>query len=1514
MYNKLIHLLLLSYVDLIEQSNSFGRTDEAINAENLFCTFLNKLFGWKLINANAFNKNQDSYDLIDTKKKLAIQITSNKKFTTKLNNTITSFKRNPENRKIKKLIIFFIAKKCPSKILKSGIEENFTYEIYDIQKLYGKILYDSRITTDKLKYLIQILQEATLPVLENPAFPVMNKVDIHEILPIQSILINKNGIYIERKTLVEDIFSFIQIANGILVGGPGVGKSFTIEQLQKLCKIKKVPCFIVRINELLYATDDELNKEFKTNGYWINAFKKIPIKDGFKGILIFDAFDTAKDEKLKSAVLKQIKDAIFELKAKWNILVSARTFDVAKSSRLLELFPQINQIKPLSCRYIEIPELSEYEFDLAIKKNRKIYSIVQQSTKELRALLRIPYFFKLLEKIVIIGNNNKTEILINIETEEQLLEAYWNLRVDDDTNKDVFLRTLTNKLILKENLSCPKGGIITDLNSAVYDDLFSLNIISENSTTKQNISFSHNILLEFAVSKYLIPEEPRVLLEYISNNPKVPFLFRQSFIYFYSKLWEDENAIFWEHYFLIRTINTPLCRLYHQTILNYILAGYYKTIKDLTPVFQLNNIHERSNTIRKILEGIRFICKDKLRDKDFLLLLEVSNYINEFFLWELGFLISKSIKAILEPPNKKNLATISNASFKYLDFVLKEREISPNKALIEMNGGQWGIENIIDIFSTNKSGYSKLIKRILGILKEEDFPIRFFSVLIKDLPSIFNQDKQLAILIYKTLYYHNENSNKETYLGSGVIMALRSNRRQDFEGIHYRLEQIYKELLPLSPEEMIPMGIEIVNKLNDRKYYGTTKTPFHLLINGIHATLISDYSSYSSDHDKEYGPKSHAENIFKFLENEFSSKKTIKNSHLIKLVIQNAEVSLLWRKLINLFIKYPSSFKKEALGLLSNTSIFICDETIYEAGELIKILWSSISITQKKNIERTILLIKTSGIKNYEGDFLDRRIGRLLSCIPFKELNFNESREVIKTNGAQDNKSLANHRAVVRSYDPTTEEKMAQLGVNSTNKFEANLYKSIEKFELFNSKYDNNSGVKPSKEELMLLLEIAKNLYDISKSHIFSNARLKSSCDYEICRYVKLLVRHGKLIKSLREFIQALGFYYVKSIEYQSIKYEKGQINNRFGGVINARLNAVDILLELLYSDKSGIIAPEILQLMGDNTQIIRFTTLNSLNYYWHHQRAEFWNKIEERCEFEKDGMCLVQILSNICYDDIIKDNKDGVENIASVIIKKLNDVDDEVPQELWSIYIILLLKLVINHNSDVAINIIYSNLNIKSFVRLLIFEILTVIDPHDGKNDYIKSPAKYENLILVLQKILDFRFNSLRVNGIKSDLAQDNFEIIDTCIQHLYFTIQQGKKENKGKNILFDTKIIFFNKIKPILNFVVDQSEMIESGFMVAHTGYCFMQLLNIVFSLDPEYVLTMSSSIVKCAAANSFTYDQSTLGEVIKLTEKILADHKELLSKEEHFNSLIAMLDSFANSGWQEALELTWRLKEFF
>ena len=701
------------YADVVAHSNSLGLSNETKDAEDFFCEFLNKAFGWNLVNANDEKKNQDSFDLDDKEEGIAIQVTSNKSHSVKLKNTVTTFKKhNGKDKKIKKLIILFISRKCSEAVLKEVKEDGFSYESWDIPKLLTKIKQKNKLS-DQLATLHNMVQRVI-----TPAAAFINTKDSTNaaIPPNQAIVTKTEGIIIDRANLVEKLFAFSQKDNGLITGGPGMGKSSVIEGLQHYCKEKNIQCFIIRINELQEGSDAEIQKELNTNRLWLSELKKMANskKATQKGLLIFDAFDTAKDEAVKSKILVHVKDAIKELSPEWNILVSARTYDAEKSQRLKAVFPETDIKKTIECRHFVIPEFSDKELSEALKKHPVMHEVVNNGTVGLKALVKIPYFFKLLEKVIGTTDRNIATGLSNIETEEQLLEIFWRQHVTDDILKDIFLRNLTEQLIDKAHLSCPKASILNESNKEVFHQLRSAGIITETSVSRQNISFNHNILLEFAVAKYLVPDESDLLIEYIGKHEKIPFLFRQSFIYFYSRLWKEDKQLFWRHYFELKKIDTPLYRLFHQSILNYIVAGFYREAAELQPVFEMRDENEKGTTIGKFLRTVRFMRKEKLEDRDILLLAYVTQYANVFCLWEVGFLIAAAITKLEKNGSKKFQTIISKTATCYLNRVLDERKNGSKKLQAERSGGRWAVDNIARVLQWHKPA-GRQLKKMLEI-------------------------------------------------------------------------------------------------------------------------------------------------------------------------------------------------------------------------------------------------------------------------------------------------------------------------------------------------------------------------------------------------------------------------------------------------------------------------------------------------------------------------------------------------------------------------------------------------------------------------------------------------------------------------------------------------------------------------------------------------------------------------------------------------------------------------------
>jgi len=159
--------------------------------------------------------------------------------------------------------------------------------------------------------------------------------------------------------------------------------------------------------------------------------------------------------------------------------------------------------------------------------------------------------------------------------------------------------------------------------------------------------------------------------------------------------------------------------------------------------------------------------------------------------------------------------------------------------------------------------------------------------------------------------------------------------------------------------------------------------------------------------------------------------------------------------------------------------------------------------------------------------------------------------------------------------------------------------------------------------------------------------------------------------------------------------------------------------------------------------------------------------------------------------------------------------------------------------------------------------------------------------------EILANRFTSLHSLGLSGDTAHQDLEIIDYVINNIYLSVNYEKGNKNIQALSLTERNILFSKFLPILEYAVMESNKLEGGFMVARTGYHFMKILNILVDFEPERALSLSVSVVVSAAKNGFTYDHSTLREVITLTERFIVDYKEMLSDKKNFGNLLIILD---------------------
>ncbi|QBO58404.1 SMEK domain-containing protein [Chryseobacterium salivictor] len=162
MDNRHLYLTLigkrLAYLKTeVELFNSLNLTDINVYAENFYRDFFNRL-GYEFDNTNFIENNFAHIDLIDTKNKLAIQVTSQNN-NKKIEEAIDGFFKDPTHKDYK-LKILLIAKDAKDYRTKFGNNFNHKEDVLDIKKILARINNITALV--KLKGIADFLNEQIL--------------------------------------------------------------------------------------------------------------------------------------------------------------------------------------------------------------------------------------------------------------------------------------------------------------------------------------------------------------------------------------------------------------------------------------------------------------------------------------------------------------------------------------------------------------------------------------------------------------------------------------------------------------------------------------------------------------------------------------------------------------------------------------------------------------------------------------------------------------------------------------------------------------------------------------------------------------------------------------------------------------------------------------------------------------------------------------------------------------------------------------------------------------------------------------------------------------------------------------------------------------------------------------------------------------------------------------------------------------------------------------------------------
>jgi hypothetical protein len=163
-------------------------------------------------------------------------------------------------------------------------------------------------------------------------------------------------------------------------------------------------------------------------------------------------------------------------------------------------------------------------------------------------------------------------------------------------------------------------------------------------------------------------------------------------------------------------------------------------------------------------------------------------------------------------------------------------------------------------------------------------------------------------------------------------------------------------------------------------------------------------------------------------------------------------------------------------------------------------------------------------------------------------------------------------------------------------------------------------------------------------------------------------------------------------------------------------------------------------------------------------------------------------------------------------------------------------------------------------------------------------------------------------VKSIKVKL-ETTMRLVDAIAMQLYFASGAfDERSNEEKERLTPPQLHrFWQEASALLRALADEIH--------PHTAHYMVQTLYHLLPCSPREAFLLATRSIRSSATAGFQHESLAVGVVVKLTQRALADHREIFQIDsECLSALLEVLDLFVEAGWSEARQLTHRLEEIY
>lgn len=1329
-----------------------------------------------------------------------------------------------------------------------------------------------------------------------------------------------------RDELLSKLYEYSRAGHGLVLGSPGAGKSYSLIELNKLLQKNAVPVLQISVDQLGSATPNDVKSHLGIDKNLSDKLKSEYSNSENPAVLIIDGFDAARNLDIQANLLSLIKDLICTLGNSWNILVSVRSFDAKKSRDLLKLFPSRTnnhqyRASGIDCENFLIPSLTDGEVLSAKDDIVGLEKLFKNASGELKEILRNPFNLWVLKKIF--EKNRNLDGVDKIGSEIQLLDKFWEHYISttaESEAKEAILTPLTKDMVSSYTLSVRKDKHYKITEAPYWRSLLSDEIIAFSKETEQKVSFSHNILFDFAVSRLVIDEDINEVVSFLSQEPARALFLRPSLTYYYARLWFSNKDRFWNSFAILLKSDNQNLRIFARIVPASVAVKLFLTSSDFNGLDNIlkKSAEEYTEIVTRILQAYDFIGSQ--HDKEWLeFLKKLSLDIRNEYLWNL----SKLTSSILErTKNRESYDLSGDIARNLLKYIWKKRkEPNVNKGWFDGIGSNLVVSIVAKTFECDPVESEKTIREVLDVIKEENFPINYIYRLTNEISSIWRISPALVSDIYRIVFSYQEQSQEATPMGTPV-MPMTSNRRQDFQMCHYHLVQEYPDFIEAAPIEAIKAGIDCLNNyifqehVHNKEAAKESKTLFKF--RGRDSIIIQDYS-YIWDERGTYQDDQYkiSDAIFDYIEKNISDNKFLKD--ILDIFSQKSLVAFWWKHLLRVGSSYPQILGSSLYDLCLVEQIIDGSDTEYEAIEFIGAAWPYFTSEQKNKFQAFVMALDSEDETKKKHFFALKE--KVISKLPMDTLT-NDLAIKMKEELTLQGRTIENTKLppiTVSSSHYSEEDYLKDQGADLND---PNIKALIASWNNLSVSTKNLLNGTPTKAQVSDIISKSKDLFLLlSSSEITQDKTVLTTAWRELAGAIGIVTRADLEFNSN-------DYFFAKDVLLKG-----ANINNPWKDDFDseefthaayssyAKTEVAQALPWLARFGRDQEILNAITKLSNDPDPSVRYLVCREIWRMRESYLDEVWKLLDDKSKQEKNSVVLASLAHSL-GNTFFKDQSRG-EVILKQIYESLTKVSFRNDDIKGTLDIILWLHL--ENKSTWATGVVSAitkkpkeNLDTLNIVIGDLLGYLLSKTLKEKPKLFQGAKQAIITAIPYLWKDVGEVYITLSDKSSKEEIEKMKslYQSIDNIVTRLYFAadVTPHLRNREERALSDEDRKEFYKEIKPILSSILEESKRSSSPTVFAPTAHHFMELISGVLSYDVSGVLKMAADLLSVSESSNYNLDSMAMSEVVKLTEATLADHRSELQNHENIANLLRLLDSFAKTGWSDALRLVWRLDEIY